>query len=122
LGSAEAEFDLFITSDQNIRYQKKLTNRAIATSLDTGPPTSPAAPKPFTISILISARRSAALATSDAIFLGTLCAIRLCAYLQKSLPSLQPAFISLRQKSPLIICLAAQLSLAKEKFISILNS
>ncbi len=27
---AETEFDLFITSDQNIRYQQNLTNRKIA--------------------------------------------------------------------------------------------
>ena len=27
---AEAEFDLFITADQNIRYQQNLTNRKIA--------------------------------------------------------------------------------------------
>jgi len=30
LRKAEAEFDLFITSDQNIRYQQNLANRRIA--------------------------------------------------------------------------------------------
>jgi predicted nuclease of predicted toxin-antitoxin system len=30
LQRAEGEFDLFITSDQNIRYQQNLTGRAIA--------------------------------------------------------------------------------------------
>jgi hypothetical protein len=30
LGFAEKEFDLFITSDQNIRYQQNLANRQIA--------------------------------------------------------------------------------------------
>lgn len=30
LGRAEPDFDLFITSDQNIRYQQNLANRRIA--------------------------------------------------------------------------------------------
>jgi hypothetical protein len=35
LERAEAEFDLFITSDQNIRYQQNLAGRRIALELST---------------------------------------------------------------------------------------